>query len=267
MSDKRRVVFCTYPSVYSYIVLQELLKSPDIQVVGVILSTRVISKRYSIIRGSLRHIQLSGLRYAGYLFAITTLYQWLRWLVKRPTLVGILKSNQISYLETNDINTELAYGFLKETNPEVLLSAHFNQLIKSTILNFPLLGCLNIHPSLLPRLQGVDPAFYALLRRVPETGVTVHFQNEEFDKGAILEQVTLKLRWQDSLLLLNTKLFKLGAIAAIKQIIGLGEYTEGTLQTGNGRYDSWPNPYDTKQFYQQRRYFAWYDYWKLVQNL
>lgn len=267
MSEKRRVVFCTYPSVYSYIVLQELLKSPDIQVVGAILSNRVISKRYGIIRGSLRHIQLSGLRYAGYLFAITTLYQELRWLVNRPTLKDILKKNQIPYLETNDINTNLAINFLKTSNPEVLLSAHFNQLIQSTILNFPLLGCLNIHPSLLPALQGVDPAFYALLRRVPETGITVHFQNEEFDKGSILEQVALKLRWQDSLLLLNTKLFKLGAIAATKQIIGLNKHTKGTLQAGNGRYDSWPNPYDTKQFHQQHQYFAWSDYWNLVRNL
>lgn len=267
MTDKRRVIFCTYPSLYSIIVLNELLKSPDLELVGVVISTRVISKCYGIIRGSLRHIQLSGLRYAGYLFSVTSLFQIACCLLRKATLKDRLNQQHIPYVSTKDINESEAVEFIKALKPDILISAHFNQLTKKDVLALPTLACINIHPSLLPRLQGVDPAFYALLRKVPETGVTIHFQSDEFDKGNMLEQIPLTLRRQDSLLLLNVKLFKLGAIHAVKQIKLLKKGEQGKEQTGVGQYDSWPNPYDTKLFRRQHRYFSWSEYWKLIRNL
>ncbi|HPY39469.1 MAG TPA: formyltransferase family protein, partial [Thiolinea sp.] len=122
------------------------------------------------------------------------------------------------------------------------------------------LASLNIHPSLLPAFKGVDPAFYALLRQARETGATVHLQDEQFDHGAILEQSKLSIRPQDTLFSLNLKLFKLGAMSAVKQIREFTVDIQGSAQATAGRYDSWPNPADTKQFYQQRRYFRWREY-------
>lgn len=260
MTPRRRVVLCTYPSVYSEVVLQELLKAPHIELVGVLSSTRVLNKSDSRLRASIRQIQLSGIRYAAYLLAITSLYTWLRWIFGKPSLKQQLMIRNLACLETSDINSAESINFLKNLQPEVLLSAHFNQLIKPEVLALPRLASLNIHPSLLPAFKGVDPAFYALLRQARETGATVHYQNEQFDQGAILEQRPLSIRPLDTLFSLNLKLFKLGALAAVGQIAHLTADTVGIPQTSVGRYDSWPNPLDTKQFRQRRRYFRWREY-------
>lgn len=260
MTDLRRVVFCTYASAYSDVVLAELLKSDSIQLVAVVNSTRILNKSESKLRASLRRIQLSGLRYAAYLFAVTNLYQILRWAFRKPTLKQQLATQCIPLWETADINSAASVEFLRTLQADFLLCAHFNQLIKPEVLALPQLACLNIHPSLLPAFKGVDPAFYALLKQARETGATVHQQDEQFDHGAILEQTKLSIRPQDTLFSLNLKLFKLGALSALKQLQDFNADTQGTLQTTEGRYDSWPNPFDTKQFRQQRRYFRWREY-------
>lgn len=260
MSAVRRVVFCTYASAYSDVVLAELLKAQDIQLVAVVNSTRVLSKSESNWRASIRRIQLSGLRYAAYLFAVTDLYSGLRWIFGKPTFKKQLKENNIPLLEAKDINSAEGLAFLRTANPDLILCAHFNQLLEAEVLALPKLACLNIHPSLLPAFKGVDPAFYALLKHVRETGVTVHLQNAEFDHGAVLEQTKLGIRPSDTLFSLNLKLFKLGALSAVKQVQNFNTETVGEQQSADGRYDSWPNPYDTKQFRQQRRYFRWREY-------
>ena len=260
MSPARRVIFCTYPSAYSDLVLKELLKAEDLDLVGVVSSTRILNKSDSQWRASLRQIQLSGLRYAAYLFAITYLYRGLAWVFGKPRFKQQLMAQQIPLLETKDINSTASIEFLKALQPDLLLSAHFNQLLKLEVLALPQYGCLNIHPSLLPAFKGVDPAFYALLKQVRETGVTVHKQDEQFDHGAILEQSKLSIRPRDTLFSLNLKLFKLGAMSAVRQIQQLTAETAGRAQTSVGGYDSWPNPLATKQFRQQRRYFRWREY-------
>ena len=260
MTAARRVIFCTYPSAYSDLVLNELLAAEDIKLVGVVSSTRILNKTDSHLRASIRQIQLSGLRYAAYLFAVTDLYRFLRWVFRKSSFTQQLRAKNIPCLATNDINAAESVAFLIGLQPDLLLSAHFNQLLKPEVLSLPKLACLNIHPSLLPAFKGVDPAFYALLRQARETGATVHLQDEQFDHGAILEQSKLSIRPQDTLFSLNLKLFKLGAMSAVKQIRELTADTQGSAQATAGRYDSWPNPADTKQFHQQRRYFRWREY-------
>lgn len=269
---RQRLVFCTYPGVYSDIVLDELLRADSIDLVGVVMSTRVLRKDYNHFLASVRQIQQSGLRYATYLFVVTSLYTGLQFVFRKPTLQRRLSEKGIPVLKTQDINDEQGLSFLREQQPDVLLSAHFNQLIKAPILETEGLNCLNIHPSLLPAYKGVDPAFYAMSRREQVTGVTVHLQDQDFDSGEILEQQPVQIRWHDSLLSLNMKLFKLGAISALRQATGMGisdEAGSGEVPpklNKAGHYDSWPNPYDAKQFRQQRKFFRWKELLRFIRR-
>lgn len=45
---------------------------------------------------------------------------------------------------------------------------------------------LNVHPSLLPDFPGAHAVEAALAAGVPETGVTVHFVDEEVDHGPVI---------------------------------------------------------------------------------
>ena len=50
---------------------------------------------------------------------------------------------------------------------------------------------VNLHPALLPSFRGAHAIQDAYDRGVKVTGVTVHFANEEYDKGPIIAQRAL----------------------------------------------------------------------------
>jgi methionyl-tRNA formyltransferase len=72
--------------------------------------------------------------------------------------------------------------------PDIVFVVDFAQLIREPLLNAPRYGCLNIHPSLLPRWRGAAPVQRALLNGDAVTGVTVFRLTAEMDAGPILGQ-------------------------------------------------------------------------------
>jgi methionyl-tRNA formyltransferase len=72
--------------------------------------------------------------------------------------------------------------------PDVAFVVDFGQIVREPFLNGPRYGCLNIHPSLLPRWRGAAPVQRALLNGDATTGVTVFRLAAELDAGPILAQ-------------------------------------------------------------------------------
>jgi methionyl-tRNA formyltransferase len=66
--------------------------------------------------------------------------------------------------------------------------ACFPQRIPPAILELPPLGCLNVHPSLLPANRGPVPFFWTFREGCEQTGVTIHMVNGALDSGDILAQ-------------------------------------------------------------------------------
>jgi methionyl-tRNA formyltransferase len=77
---------------------------------------------------------------------------------------------------------------LSDDPPLTILVIDFGQIIKAPFLDFSELGCLNIHPSLLPQYRGAAPVQRAILDGKTETGVTVFRLVKEMDSGPVLGQ-------------------------------------------------------------------------------
>lgn len=77
---------------------------------------------------------------------------------------------------------------IKNANPEIIFSIGGMQIIPKEIINTPKLGVLNIHPALLPKYRGRYSTAHAIFNGEKETGVTVHWMNEEIDAGPIIMQ-------------------------------------------------------------------------------
>ncbi|MDR1873821.1 MAG: methionyl-tRNA formyltransferase [Synergistaceae bacterium] len=75
--------------------------------------------------------------------------------------------------------------------PDLIFVVDFGQLIKEPLLNAARHGCLNIHPSLLPRWRGAAPIPRALMNGDAVTGVTLFRLTEKMDAGPILRQVEI----------------------------------------------------------------------------
>jgi len=80
-------------------------------------------------------------------------------------------------------------GQIKVSEPDLFIVASYGKIIPKEILQIPKLGCLNIHPSLLPCYRGASPIQATILNGEKETGVTIMLMDEEMDHGPILASV------------------------------------------------------------------------------
>jgi len=79
--------------------------------------------------------------------------------------------------------------FRKElTEAEFFVLAAYGNILPKKLVELPLKGVLNVHPSLLPKYRGPSPERGALLQGEEKTGVTVMLMDEAIDHGPILAQ-------------------------------------------------------------------------------
>lgn len=90
--------------------------------------------------------------------------------------------------------------------PELILTCAYGQFVPNSILSYPKLGCINIHPSLLPRYRGASPMQYALLNGDKETGVSIMEMTKEMDAGKVYAQCKLIIGEDETLSELSSRL-------------------------------------------------------------
>jgi len=100
---------------------------------------------------------------------------------------------------------------LQSLKPDLIVVVAFGQILPKAILDLPPLGCINLHPSLLPKFRGAAPVQRAIIDSEKETGVTVMFMDEGEDTGDIILQEKLKIEISDSAEFLSQKLADMGA--------------------------------------------------------
>ena len=258
-----RIVLCTFSSLYSSTVLGALLAAPDVEVVGVVNSTRLLKKRYGLLSSARAMLKQSGWRYLAYHMWLTDVFALLQPLSNRKTIQRLCKEGGIPLHNTADVNDAESVRFINSTTPDVLVSAYFNQLVHQEVRELPRYGCINIHPSQLPDFRGADPVFHALLNESSTIGVTVHYMDESFDTGNILRQAVMQVRSDGSVLSHYDVLFERGAQLAIEALRQIRLGWPGFLQPEGGDYTGWPDRQSVYRFRKRgrqlmsfREYFA-----------
>ncbi len=108
-----------------------------------------------------------------------------------PSIVQIARTRQIPIWEVSRLAHAETVSTLTIYKPDMICVACFSLLIPPTILKLPRLGCLNVHPSLLPANRGPMPLFWTFREGCTTTGVTIHLMDEGMDSGDILAQETI----------------------------------------------------------------------------
>ena len=99
---------------------------------------------------------------------------------------------------------------LVKLRPDVIVVAAFGQLLPQSVLAIPRYGCLNIHPSLLPRFRGASPVAAAILAGDEFTGVSIMLMDEGMDTGPILARAQIPIFGVDTTGTLTAKLSRIG---------------------------------------------------------
>jgi methionyl-tRNA formyltransferase len=85
-----------------------------------------------------------------------------------------------------------------QIQPEIIFCIGGIRLIPKEILEIPKLGCINIHPALLPKYRGRYSTVHAIFNGESHTGVTLHWMDEGIDSGPIIFQETIDIEPNDT---------------------------------------------------------------------
>ena len=107
---------------------------------------------------------------------------------------------------------------LKVLKPDVIVVLAYGLILPKAVLEIPRLGCINVHPSLLPRWRGAAPVIRTIEAGDHETGVTVMKMNERMDAGDIISQVKCEVLPADTGDCLLERLFNLGISALLEAL-------------------------------------------------
>ena len=122
------------------------------------------------------------------------------------------------------IKIRLDYEFVKEINPDLILTLAYGQIIPQGLLDIPKYGCLNLHGSLLPQYRGAAPMQYSLLNGDKKTGITLMEMVDKMDAGRMFLKEEVEITDDDNLDSLTLKM----ADAAYNAVInGLDDYLNG----------------------------------------
>lgn len=106
--------------------------------------------------------------------------------------------NNVAIRDFGNVHDVLNLQWIKKKEPDLIVSIGFDQIIKKSVLEIPKIGCINVHPGLLPYYRGVMPAFWALKTGVKRFGVSIHWMDEGIDTGDIIVKRSFKIRKNDT---------------------------------------------------------------------
>jgi len=116
------------------------------------------------------------------------------------------------------LKSETEQDILKQFNADVMVVAAYGMLLPSAVLTIPRLGCLNIHPSLLPRWRGAAPIQRTIFAGDKMSGVTIMQMDAGLDTGPMLLQKKYQLDIAETTQTLHDKLAAMGADALIETL-------------------------------------------------
>ena len=134
-----------------------------------------------------------------------------------PPVKVLAKQHNIKVLQPK--NLEDIKQDIDDISPDLIIVAAYGPpFLSKEVLAMPRHGCLNVHPSLLPKYRGASPIAASILNGETETGVTIIRMAERIDQGDIVSQEKIKVLSRDTTLFLTKKLAELGSNLLIKTI-------------------------------------------------
>lgn len=151
--------------------------------------------------------------------------------------------------ETIKNNTEFIKT-LEDLKPDVICVVSYGKVLPREVLEIPKYGCINVHPSMLPKYRGSTPIQTAILNGDTKTGVTTMYMEETLDSGDIILQEEVDIGENETTGELWDRLSKLGASLLSKTLEQIENGTVNRKKQGD-------NYTVTKMLSKEMSYIDW----------
>ena len=97
-------------------------------------------------------------------------------------------SRGLNYIDYDELDEPQLVQKIRSLEIDAAVVCSFNYKIPKVLLESTRDGFINVHPSMLPKYRGGNPYTRVIMNGETETGVTIHFMDENFDTGDIIAQ-------------------------------------------------------------------------------
>lgn len=115
---------------------------------------------------------------------------------------------------------------LRDIRADVFVVVAYGKMIPKRILDIPLKGVVNVHPSLLPRHRGPSPLQWAIAEGDSQSGVAIMLLDEGMDTGPLLASEHISLDADETYESLVKKVRQIGPTLLV---LTLKRYMDGKI--------------------------------------
>jgi len=138
---------------------------------------------------------------------------------KRNALKELAVQIGIPVFQPRSMRVPEIYEEYKRLRPDLNVMAFVTSILPDSILNYPKMGTIQYHPSLLPKHRGGSAINWAIINGETKTGISIFWPDGRIDTGPILLQKETEISPDDTVgSLYFEKLFPLGIEALVEAI-------------------------------------------------
>ena len=139
-----------------------------------------------------------------------------------PTPVKVVAlEHDIPVFQPTKLRDGTALETIQGLAPDLIVVAAYGRILPQEILDYPKLGCINVHSSLLPKYRGSAPIHWAILNGDAESGVTIMNVVLELDAGDIISQAVTPIDPDETVETLHDRLADMGAKLLVDTVVSI----------------------------------------------
>ena len=246
----RRIAFVGHDNSGSRRILEQIRDAYPAIEAKMVVTTGLYYRR-SVLGSIFRLIRESSVR-----FCAARALDMVRARIAGYTLANYCRTMRIPALLTADANDPKTLAFLREFEPDLIVSLYTMHILREPLISLPRFGTITGHPSILPEYRGLEVFFWQMANGEPNSGVSIFRVTPKVDYGAVLNQQIVPISRSETMASLYEKITVVAAALLVKSI---GEIDAGTTverpALGTGSYYGMPTRAAVRKFRRAGRRF------------
>ena len=119
--------------------------------------------------------------------------------------------HSLDVYQPTTLRSDESFELIEKLAPDMIIVAAYGKILPQRVIDYPKLGCINVHGSLLPKYRGAAPIQRAIIDGESETGVTIMYMDAGIDTGDMLAKTIVRIEPDDDFGTLHDKLAAVGA--------------------------------------------------------
>ncbi len=120
--------------------------------------------------------------------------------------------HNIAVYTPNTLKEDSIVNELRDLEPDIIIVVAYGIILPKTVLEIPKYGCINLHPSALPRWRGAAPLEHTIMAGDKNTDICIMKMDEGMDTGPVILRQSIEIDDRINSLELRQKTSQIGAL-------------------------------------------------------